>query len=303
MYVNKKLLLVVLVGFLAATLGSLLWADDPELAKKSTLETIKARKRLLVCAEIPYTPFEFKDEKGNVVGYDVDVARLLAKFAGVAFDPNKDMLHTGFDIILAELRKGKCDIILSGMTRTLERALEVNFSQGYLDAGQVAGVSRARQPNLTRYEQLNDARIIIAVQLGTTGEIAARQEFPKAQIKPFDNAEVAVAEVAAGRADAIIFDDVFLKVIVPQKFKATIFLCCPPTDVKLLTVEKLGIAMRKGDPDFQTWLDLFLEQLKTVVTVDADLIKEFNLDPKFLGKPLLTALEHRWFVRYAETGR
>ena len=283
-------LLMVLVGVGASFL---LLADDPELANKSTLETIRARGTLIVCSDIPYTPFEFKDEKGNLVGFDVDLARLMAKFIGVKLD----IRATVFDVIIPELRKGSCDIIISGMTRTLERGLQVNFTSDYLASGQIVAVSKARKPALKSYGELNQPGIIITVQTGTTGEFAAKANFPKATIKGFDNAELALQEVVLGRADAIVFDDVFLLVEF-VKFSDKIFLCCPPGKPEKLTAELLGFAIRKGDPDFLTWLDLFVEQTKSVILINDALAKEFEVNPVYLGKPIHPALVCKWFTEF-----
>ncbi|MFQ5795906.1 MAG: transporter substrate-binding domain-containing protein [Candidatus Bipolaricaulia bacterium] len=289
---GKQLVLLTLALLLVIGAAHPVFANDPQLARSSTLEVIRSRGVLLVGTDIPYTPFEFRDQQGRLVGFDIDVAQLIADEIGV----DLEAVPTGFDVIIPALNTNKFDIIISGMTRTLKRALQVNFTDGYLTAGQIAMVNRRRMPNVTSYDQFNQAGVVITVQLGTTGEIAARNSFPNATIRTFDNAEVTVLEVVFGRADAVIFDDVFLLAELP-KFSDRVYLFDTSDP---LTKEILGLAIRKGDPDFLTWLNLFLEQIRTTMLVDEEFVEAFDVDSSFLGKPVHDALVHKWFVRFPE---
>ncbi len=96
-------------------------AADIELAKKSTLEEILKRGELRVGFEAGYMPFEMTDKKGNFVGFDIDMAKEMAKAMGVKFVP----VNTAWDGIIPSLITGKFDIIMSGMTVTQERNLKV----------------------------------------------------------------------------------------------------------------------------------------------------------------------------------
>jgi len=77
---KKKLVLgfitLTVVGFLLATSA---FSADIELAKKSTIEQILKRGELWVGMEAGYQPFEMQDEKGNIVGFDVDMAYEMGK--------------------------------------------------------------------------------------------------------------------------------------------------------------------------------------------------------------------------------
>ncbi len=103
----------ILVGLIAA-LGWFM--ASPTQAAESTLQTILTRGEIIVGMDIPYEPFEFKDDDGKIVGFEPDMLKLMADQLGV-----KLMIKTAgsFDTIRAELNSGDFDIVMSGMTRTL----------------------------------------------------------------------------------------------------------------------------------------------------------------------------------------
>ena len=117
----KQLIICVLaLGLLYATAA----ADDIELARKSTINSIIERGELRVGFDAGYMPFEMTDKNGQFIGFDIDIAKEMAKAMGVKFVP----VNTEFDGIIPALMTDKFDIILSGMTITQERNLKISFS-------------------------------------------------------------------------------------------------------------------------------------------------------------------------------
>lgn len=114
----------VLIAFAAMVSATVASASDINLWEKSTLNEILTRGELQVCLEAGYIPFDMRDKKGNIVGFDVDIAKSMAKAMGVKVD----LRNTAWDGIIPALLTGKCDIIISGMTITAERNLKVNFT-------------------------------------------------------------------------------------------------------------------------------------------------------------------------------
>jgi len=295
MFVSKRSLVLVLA--LAMSLGfvATMWGDDPSLAKSSTLETIIARGEIVVASDIPFEPFEFFDDNNNLTGLDVDLIKMLAK--QIFGDSSKFRFEaTAFDTIIPTLNSNRdFDLIASDITATLSRALSANFTDPYLNTGQIVMLSTSKSPgkDVSEYAQLNDAGVVISVQLGTTGEDAARNFFPKADIRTFDSAQLALQEVVDGQADAIVFDDVFL---VPQQaiVGSAGVLCCPRGSVVPLTQEPIALAIRKGDPDFLGYLNFFIREAGSDIRVTADLAAEFNLPAETVGSDFLSALRAKW---------
>lgn len=295
MVIKKHTLVALLAlafgfGFALTMLG-----DNPQLAQSSTLEAIIARGEIVVASDIPFEPFEFFDNSGQLVGLDVDLIKLLAK--QIFGDSSKVRFEaTAFDTIIPTLNSNRdFDLIASDITATLSRALSANFTDSYLNTGQIVLLSASKAPgkDVTGYSELNQSNVVLSVQLGTTGETAARDFFPSAQIRTFENAQLALQEVVDGQADAIVFDDVFLKPQAVNVGSAGI-LCCPRGNPAALTEEPIALAIRKGDPDFLTYLNFFIREAGSNIRVTDAMATEFGLPAGTVGMTFLEAIRVKW---------
>ncbi|WP_456391514.1 transporter substrate-binding domain-containing protein [Nitratifractor sp.] len=245
----KKILLALMVLFNLSAM-----ADDPQLWEKSTLNQILKRGELRVGLEPGYMPFEMKDKKGNIIGFDVDVVRLMAKEMGVKLK----LVPTAWDGIIAGLLTRKYDIIASGMTMTQKRNLKVNFSNPYISAGQTLILREEIAKKAKTWKDLDKPEITVVTKLGVTGEIAARKMFKHAKIRTFETEADAAQEVLNGKADVFIYDKPYNVLFMAKKGKGHGVVHWD----KDLTFEPFGWAVRKGDPDFLNWLNNFLYQIK-----------------------------------------
>ncbi len=226
---------------------------DINLAKKSTIEQILKRGELRVGFEAGYMPFEMTDKKGNFVGFDIDMAKEMAKAMGVKFVP----VNTAWDGIIPSLITGKFDIIMSGMTVTQERNLKVNFADPYIIVGQSILVAKKHEGKVKSYKDLNSPEYTVTSKLGTTGEKAVKRYIPKCNYKSFETETEAVLEVINGKADAYVYDQPNCVVVMAQQGAGKLVFLDKP-----FTYEPLAWAIRKGDPDFLNWLNNFLRQVK-----------------------------------------
>jgi polar amino acid transport system substrate-binding protein len=238
------------LGFFGATAAL---ADDIELARKSTLNDIVKRGELRVGFEAGYLPFEMADKKGNFIGFDIDMAKEMAKAMGVKFVP----VNTAWDGIIPALITKKFDIIISGMTITQERNLKVNFADPYIIVGQTILLNKKHEGKVTSYKDLNDPKYTVTSKLGTTGEQAIKRMIPKANYKSFEVESEAALEVLTGKADATVYDLPFCATFMAQQGEGNLIFLDEP-----FTYEPLAWAVRKGDPDFLNWLNNFLRQVK-----------------------------------------
>jgi polar amino acid transport system substrate-binding protein len=229
------------------------FAADIELAKKSTLEDILKRGELRVGFEAGYMPFEMTDKKGNFVGFDIDMAKEMAKAMGVKFVP----VNTAWDGIIPALVTGKFDIIMSGMTITQERNLKINFAEPYIVVGQTILVAKKHENVVKSYKDLNDPKYTITSKLGTTGEQATKRMIPKSTYKSFETETEAALEVVNGKADAFVYDLPYNVVFMAQQGEGKVIFLDTP-----FTFEPLAWAINKGDPDFLNWLNNFLRQVR-----------------------------------------
>jgi len=244
-------IIAVLFPFFMVSTSAL--GADIELAKKSTLESILKRGELRVGFEAGYMPFEMTDKKGRFVGFDIDMAKEMAKAMGVKFVP----VNTAWDGIIPALITGKFDILMSGMTVTQERNLKVNFADPYIIVGQTILINKKLENVVTSYKDLNNPKYTVTSKLGTTGEQAVKRLIPKCNYKSFETEPEAALEVVHGKADAFVYDLPYCVVFNAQQGAGKLVFLDQP-----FTYEPLAWAVRKGDPDFLNWLNNFLSQVK-----------------------------------------
>jgi len=271
----KKLLFVLLISILIGSfcLGSAMAFTAEDLAKTSTIEKILKRGELLVGLEAGYQPFEMQDEKGNIVGFDVDMAYEMGKaIFGKGGEKKVKLINTAWEGIIPSLMTYKFDIIMSGMTVRQDRNLKVNFCDPVYYIGQCLLINKKDVDKYKSYKDLNKKGVIVTSKLGVTGAFTAERLMPKATLRLFKSEAEGALQVANGLADAFIYDEPQVRVNA-AKYKDTTLGIFEP-----LTYEPLAWAIRKGDPDFLNWLNNFLKQVR--------------------GDGRWDQLKQKWFVDY-----
>ena len=188
---------------------------------------------LTVCTDMPYAPFEFKKD-GEPTGFDVDLVRKVADRLGVRLA----VTDTAFDDIASgeALNTGRCDVAISAMTITGERARVLSFSSPYFDAAQAMVVPSGS--GLATLDDLAGRRI--GVQGGTTGELYVADHAPAdADVVPFEDAAAMSRAMAAGEVAATVYDNT----VVGDVIKAN-----PDLEVatEFDTGEQYGMAVRRN---------------------------------------------------------
>ena len=273
----KKLLFVILISILIGSfwVGSAMAFSTEDFAKASALEEILKRGELLVGMEAGYQPFEMQDEKGNIVGFDVDMAREMGKaIFGKGGEKKVKLMNTAWEGIIPSLMTHKFDIIMSGMTALQSRNLKVNFCDPVYYIGQCLLINKKDKGKYKSYKDLNKKGIIVTSKLGVTGGFTAERLMPKAELKLFKTEAEGALQVANGLADAFIYDEPQVRVFAAKYKKTTMGLFEP------LTYEPLAWAIRKGDPDFLNFLNNFLAQTR--------------------GDGRWEQIKQKWFVDYIE---
>jgi len=272
--INKMMIAIFAITTLISTATL---ADDINLWKKSTLNQILQRGELRVGMEPGYMPFEMKDKKGRIIGYDVDMAKKMAKELGVKLK----LIPTSWDGIIAGLITSKYDIIMSGMTITQQRNLKINFADPYVVVGQTIVIRKELASKVKNAKDLDKPEYTVVTKLGVSGEIATKKIFKKAKILTFESEADCAAEVLSGKADAFVYDQPYNILFMSDKGKGKAVHLDTP-----LTYEPLGWAIRKGDPDFMNWLNNFLRQMKgdKIVDFHEKLNKKWLKDTKWLKR-------------------
>ncbi len=215
------------------------------------LDQIK-KNGLRVCMEPAYMPFEMNNKKGEIIGFDPDLAALIAKELGTKLE----LINTAWGDIIPALLANKCDMIMSGMTITEERSQKVDFSSAYVVIGQTVLLRKELADKVKSYQDLNDPKYKVASKTDTTGEAATKQHIPKAQYISLKTEQEGVMEVVNGKVDAFVYDSPYNGIAAGQHQDKVVFLDKP------FTFEAIGWAIRKGNPEFLNWLNNFLVKIK-----------------------------------------
>jgi len=218
-----------------------------------------------VGSEASFPPFESVDENGDLVGFDIDLFEAIGEKTGktIAFE------NLPFDSLIPALQGGTIDAAISGMTITEERAQTVDFSDPYFTAGLAIAVSEDTT-DIATLDDLEGKRI--AVQIGTTGASTA-EGVPNAEVTTFENAPLALQELANGNADAVIND-------APATLDAIATGNIPGIVVvgELLTEEFYGIALPKGSEN-KAAIDAAIAEIKADGTYAQLYRKWFDAEP------------------------
>lgn len=164
---------------------------------------------LLVGTESTYPPYEFRDDKNNLKGFDVDLMEAI----GAELGKKIEWVDMPFDSLIPSLLAKKIDIVAAGMSSTPERAKRVAFSENYEVSISAFIVVEGNDTMKTLPDMKGKT---VAVQLGTVQETYS-QSIEGTTVKPFQKFDDCVREVMLGRADATLMDVPVAKSYVAHK--------------------------------------------------------------------------------------
>ena len=143
-----------------------------------------------------FVPWAMQDKSGKYIGFEIDVAKRLAKDFGIKLE----ILPTRWSGIIPALLTGKFDMIICGLSSTPARSLRVNFSIPYDYVVIEAIGHKDKLGNIDDFEKFNNKETIVSVRTGTTAAIAAKLTLPKATIRYFDEEASALQEMLNKRS-------------------------------------------------------------------------------------------------------
>ncbi len=168
-------------------------------------QTVKKRGKIIVGVRSDTRPFGYRNIDGKLQGFDIDLARAIAKHLFANMNAVEFVPVTASNRI-SMLNSGKVDMLIATMSITDQRRLVVDFSVPYYMAGQAILVRN--NTNLASIRQLSGKRVIIVY--GSTGEMSVRMNAPEAIIRGYKNYNLAYNALKNGEADAMIADDTIL---------------------------------------------------------------------------------------------
>jgi polar amino acid transport system substrate-binding protein len=247
-------------------------AQEPAGAagSKSKLDEVLARGKVIVGVTSEAPPFGFVDEKGQLVGFDIDLAKLIAK--GIFGDENKiELFRQGFAARWPNVENGTVDFGAQVTTIYPDRALRVAFTRPYIDSGIVLVVKK--DSPIKSVADLNTAANTVAHLTAPVQEERGKRLYPKAKFLTFDSISAQFNAVKLGRATAAQLDAPVALWYIKDNRDIRIL------DEWLTDVTGNAIFLRQGD--FRWWL--FLDTVVCEIT-GGSLFSEYKaLYKKWLG--------------------
>jgi polar amino acid transport system substrate-binding protein len=223
-------------------------------------------KVLVVGTDAAYAPFESQNEKGEIVGFTIDIVNAAAAKAGIQVK----FVNTPWEGIFNALQQGDRDIIASSVTITDERKQTMDFTNPYFDAVQLIAVKD--NSRIASFADLKKAKV--GVQTGTTGDEAVTKLLGKTStaIKRFESTPLALKELEAGGVDAVVADNgVVIHYVANNpggKFKTV--------SDKEFVPEQYGFAVKKGNAELLGKLNQGIAGIKSDGSYDTIYKKYFG---------------------------
>jgi polar amino acid transport system substrate-binding protein len=271
-------------GLIAATLllaacGKKETPPPPAPAPVASAPAPAPAKVYVVGTDAAYAPFESQNEKGEIVGFDIEVVQAIAKKAGFEVK----FVNTPWEGIFNALGQGDRDMIVSAVTITEERKQTMDFSNPYFDAQQLIAVKE--NSKVSKFADLK--KLKVGVQTGTTGDEAVTKLLGKTStnIKRFESTPLALKELEASGVDAVVADNgVVIHYVANNpggKFKMV-------AD-KEFVPEQYGIAIKKGNTELQEKLNKGLAEITADGTYEQIYKKYFGSAPAKAAAPASAA--------------
>jgi arginine/lysine/histidine transporter system substrate-binding protein len=227
---------------------------DTKLAK------IKKAGKLVVGTSADYPPYEFHkvtNGKDEIVGFDITVAKEIAKDLGVQLEL-KDMK---FDGLLAALDAGNIDMVIAGMVPTDERKKSVDFSKIYYQSVNNVLVRSEDKDKLKSIEDLKGKKV--GAQKSTVQEDIVKKQMPNSEPKLLSKVTDLVLELKNKKVDALVIDKPVADAYAAKNSDLAV------GDIKLENADKgCAVAVKKGSQDFVDAINKTLDRLMSTDSIN-----------------------------------
>jgi len=239
------------------------------------LQEVLQRGKLIVGTGSTNPPWHFKDEKGELVGYDIDIAKVVAK--GLFNDDTKiEFVTQASDARIPNITTGKVDITCQFMTVTAARAQQVAFTIPYYREG--VSMLLLKSGKYADYDALKAAgdKVTVSVLQNVYAEAMVHKALPQAKVDQYDSVDLIYQALNSGRADTAATDTSSLRWFMkqnPDRYRDAGFGWEPQT---------YSCAVKQGDPDWLNFVNIAFREALTGVefeTYKASFEKWFGETP------------------------
>lgn len=219
-------------------------------ARAQTVDDIIKRGKVQIAVDPTSAPFGITGTDGQPDGFDIDMARLVAKYLGVKLE----LVPVTSQNRIPYLLTNRVDMVISLFSVTPERALQVWFSSPYAAVGTI--ITARNDKKISSFDDLKGLRI--GVPRGTIPDnLLTKMALPDVQIVRFDDEATSIQALVTGQVDALGSSTTAL--IVLNRGKAQ-----KEFERKLTLVENhFAIGVRRGQVDLLQWLNTFIYSIRT----------------------------------------
>lgn len=246
--------------FAAIIAGTMLFAASGCGPKAKSVVSIKKEGKIVMGTSADYPPYEFHKEingKDTVVGFDVEIAKEIAKDLGVELEI-KEMEFGG---LLAGLKTGKVDFVIAGMTPDEKRKKEVDFSNIYYLAKQGVLVRAEDKGRIKTIADLKGKKV--GAQQGSVQEDIAKEQIKDAELKTLANVADLVLELKNKKVDAVVMELPVANAYILQNTELVV------SDVKV--EEDTGgsaVGIAKGNKELTDSINKTIDRLQSAKMID-----------------------------------
>lgn len=229
---------------------------------ESKLDEVLDRGKLIVGTGSTNAPWHFMDQSGKLVGFDVDIAKIVAK--ALFDDPEKvEFVNQSSDSRIPNLTTNKVDLTCQFMTVTGGRAQQVEFTVPYYREG--VGLLLLANGKYKSYDELKAAggKVVISVLQNVYAEEMVRKALPEAKVDQYDSVDLIYQALNSGRADAAATDQSALRWFMnqnPGRYLDAGYGWNPQT---------YACAVKRGDQVWLNFINTALHEAMTGVEFDA----------------------------------
>ena len=218
----------------------------------NSLQKVKDAGKLVLGLDDTFAPMGFRDENGEVVGFDIDLAKEVANRLGVALE----IKPIEWSSSILSLNKGDVDVLWNGVTINEARKQQINFSKPYLN-NKLVIVKAIDDNTINSKDDLTGK--VLGVQVGSNDEALTADPSSKnaKEIRRYDVNVNAFLDLQAKRIDAVVIDEVAAQYYISEK-KAPFVV----VDNSPLTEELYGIGFRKSDAQLLAEVDKILDEMR-----------------------------------------
>jgi polar amino acid transport system substrate-binding protein len=268
-FTTRRFLQIAAVTAAAVVLAACGKKEEPAATPAAAPPPPPPAKVYAVGTDAAYAPFQSQNEKGEIVGFDIELLQAVAAKGGFEVK----FVNTPWEGIFNTLAQGDRDIIISAVTITDERRQTMDFSEPYFDAQQLIAVRK--DSKIAAFADLK--KLKVGVQTGTTGDEVVTDLLGKTSknIKRFESTPLALKELEAGGVDAVVADNGVVVHYVANNPGGNFKTVSDPAFVP----EKYGIVVKKGNAELLAKINTGLAAIKADGTYDQLYAKYFGAAP------------------------